>query len=99
MPTESKVLTVKETAREFGVTDHTIRRWLQQGELEGYKIKGKYNKMEWRIPKEAIEECEKSGIPEECHLCNNRLARHKCAAFKRITDPIKDEEGRCIAFY
>jgi len=45
-------LTVEEVAKMFGRHPNTIRGWLQNGGLRGYKLKGK----EWRVPRTAIRE-------------------------------------------
>jgi len=48
-----RLYTPKELAEYFGVTEYTIRQWLADGDLRGFKIgKGKY----WRIPESAVKE-------------------------------------------
>lgn len=47
-------LAVDMTAREVGVllsrSQNTVRRWLESGELRGYKLRGR----EWRVTRQAI---------------------------------------------
>jgi len=44
-------LTVSQVAQAFGRTPNTVRRWLNSGDLEGYRFHGR----QWRITRSAIE--------------------------------------------
>lgn len=44
-------LTVQEVADELDRAPSTVRGWLGEGELDGYRFRGR----EWRIPREALE--------------------------------------------
>ena len=46
-------LTLEQTAKYFGVNPRTIRRWLKQGSLKGYKL-GDGKTALLRIPKSEI---------------------------------------------
>lgn len=47
-------LTRKEVAKYFRVSERTIDRWVQNGELKGYKL-GSGRTALWRFPKSAVE--------------------------------------------
>lgn len=47
-------LTVDEVAKRFKRSASTVRGWLSQGELRGYKLNGR----DWRVTRSAIEEYE-----------------------------------------
>lgn len=45
---EQEGLTLSEAASEFGVSKHTVRRWIKEGKIEAYKINGERGP-EWRV--------------------------------------------------
>lgn len=47
-------LTVREISERFGRAPSTIRSWLEQGLLRGYRLRGR----EWRVPPASIAEFE-----------------------------------------
>lgn len=49
-----QALTVKEVAARLRVDRLTVRRWLQAGKLDGYRVGG--DKAGWRIPESALEQ-------------------------------------------
>lgn len=49
---EDKLLTVTQVAERLAVCGDTVRRWLKEGSLRGYRIAG----YRWRIPENAIDE-------------------------------------------
>jgi len=92
-------MTVKQAAEQKGVTNNTVRRWLQEGRLKGYKIEGEYGKPEWRTTEEALYRMTKNkSSREECFGCSNKIRNNQCQAFIDINDPIRNEEGNCIAY-
>ncbi len=46
-------LTRKEVAKYFRVHERTVDRWIQNGDLKGYKL-GTGTKALWRFPKSEI---------------------------------------------
>lgn len=44
-------LTVEETASVVGRSTSTVRGWLSQGQLSGYKLNGR----DWRVPRTALQ--------------------------------------------
>jgi excisionase family DNA binding protein len=48
-----KFLTRKEVAQLLRVSERTVDRWLQRGDLGGYKL-GNGRTTLWRIPKEEL---------------------------------------------
>ena len=54
-------LSVREVASLYGKSPNTVRRWLESGQLEGYKLFGR----EWRITQQmlaAFQENQRSGM-------------------------------------
>jgi excisionase family DNA binding protein len=47
-----KLLTVEDVAEQLQVHPETVRRWLREGRLEGYRISRRGG---WRIRPEAVE--------------------------------------------
>lgn len=50
-------LTPDEVAAEYNIAAVTIRKWLRQGKLKGYKVGGTL----WKIPKTELEAFIKAG--------------------------------------
>ncbi len=48
-----KILTKKEVATFLRVNQRTVERWLNAGDLKGYKL-GKGRTALWRIPEESL---------------------------------------------
>ena len=53
--TSLMLLTVKEAAELLKVTDETVRKYAQSGQLKGFKT-GKGNKHHWRFTKDSLVE-------------------------------------------
>lgn len=51
MAEQERMLTPWEAGRRFGVTDRTVKRWIEQGKLRGYRPGRAY-----QIPESAVEE-------------------------------------------
>lgn len=49
---EDPSLTVAKVAELFSVRPYTVREWLKNGTLKGYKIPGGH----WRVKKSAVQE-------------------------------------------
>ena len=47
-----KILSVRETAEVFNVSEYTVREWCRTGILEANKPVGTKS---WRIPRESVE--------------------------------------------
>lgn len=45
---EQEGLTLSEAASAFGVSKHTVRRWIKEGKVEAYKVNGERGP-EWRV--------------------------------------------------
>jgi excisionase family DNA binding protein len=43
-------LSVRQVAALYGKSPNTVRRWLESGQLEGYKLFGR----EWRVPQQML---------------------------------------------
>lgn len=51
MSEHEQMLTPQEAGRRFGVTDRTVKRWIEQGKLRGYRPGRAY-----QVPESAVEE-------------------------------------------
>ena len=49
-PSGGRDLTVEEVAEETGRAPSTVRGWLIEGDLRGYKLNGR----SWRVPRSAL---------------------------------------------
>ena len=49
--TEEQYLTVRVIARRLAVHEATVRRWLEAGELRGYRLPGG-----WRVSEKSLQE-------------------------------------------
>lgn len=49
---DERMLTVEQVADIFNVTTYTVRSWLKEGRLEGFKLSNK----RWRIPYTSMRE-------------------------------------------
>jgi len=50
MPRRPQFYKVDAVADMFGVAEFTVREWLRDGKLEGFKVNGR-----WRVKQEAID--------------------------------------------
>ncbi len=55
--TEEVYLTPDEAAAKYRIAAVTIRKWLRQGKIKGYKVGGTL----WRIPEKELEAFMKAG--------------------------------------
>ena len=93
-----KALTAKEAAEYLGISDCTIRRLLQYGKIDGYKVKGS-RKMEWRVELEELDRFYEEGHSRIfCYGCANRESHSRCSVYKDINDPIVGGDGHCISY-
>ena len=56
-------LSVRQVAALYGKSPNTVRRWLESGQLEGYKLFGR----EWRVPRQmlvAFQEDQRCTVPK-----------------------------------
>jgi excisionase family DNA binding protein len=59
--TAMRVYTLKEAAEYLRIKEHTLMGYLQEGEVQGFKIGGK----SWRITEEALDEFIRTQIEKE----------------------------------
>ena len=60
MTDQAKFLTPQQAAARWQVTARSVRRWIDSGEVDGFKVGGRY-----RIPKEEVKRVESGGKKRE----------------------------------
>lgn len=81
-------LTVAQVAQLFRRSPNSVRRWLETGDLKGYRLQGR----EWRIPAISLEEF-KSAQPKSAHSSKGS-AQADLGSWRRVRNSPRRNGGK-----